>query len=51
MKVYARPKLVIEKLISNVPVATDIDTFSLHEGKSSGGAEVEISVPGDWWEG
>jgi hypothetical protein len=51
MKVYAKPELVIEKLISNVPVATDIDPFSLLEGKSSGGAEVEISVPGGWWEG
>ena len=50
MKVYAKPELVIEKLISNVPVATDTDPFSLLEGKGSGGAEVEISVPGGWWE-
>lgn len=49
MKNYIKPELKIESIFANAPVATDVDPFSLLEGKS-GGSEVEISVPGGWWE-
>lgn len=50
MKNYIKPEIKIDALVANVSVATDIDPFSLLEGKNSGGSEVEISVPGGWWE-
>lgn len=49
MKNYIKPELRIDNIFANVTVATDAFSFNLLEDKS-GGPEVEISVPGGWWD-